>query len=97
MIDWRGVFANILWIAGLAVLLAAWSLGYYEGQRSQHPVRRVLAQQGYALTLTVGWVLFCAGMVATESRLWVQVLWGGLGVALIVERALEWRSAPAGN
>ncbi|MEA3397871.1 MAG: hypothetical protein U9R05_10455, partial [Chloroflexota bacterium] len=74
-----------------------WSLGYYEGQRSSRPVRRVLAQQGYALTLTVGWVLFCAGMVATESRLWAQMLWGGLGVALIVERALEWRSAPASN
>ena len=97
MIDWRGVFANTLWIAGLAVLLAVWSLGYYEGQRSQRPVRRVLAQRGYALTLTSGWVLFCAGMAATESRLWARVLWGGLGVALLVERALEWRSVPASN
>ena len=97
MIDWWGVFANTLWIAGLAVLLAVWSLGYYEGQRFSRPVRRVLAQQGYALSLTIGWVLFCAGMVATESRLWARVLWGGLGVALIVDRALEWHPVPAGD
>ena len=97
MIDWWGVCANTLWIAGLAVLLAVWSLGYYEGQRASRPVRRVLAQRAYASSLTLGWVLFCAGLAATETRLWARVLWSVLGAALIVERVLEWRSAPAGD
>ena len=93
MIDWWGVFSNFLWVLGLSVLLAAWSMAYYEAHRSDKKTLQFLGQGGYSWTVTVGLVLFCAGLVAMEDRLWAQILWGILGVAFIADQVLRWRNA----
>jgi hypothetical protein len=89
MIDWWGVFSNALWILGLAVLLAAWSMAYYEAQVGGVKVREIFSQTGYSWTLTVGLMLFCAGLAATEHRWWARILWGLLGVGFLVDQL--WR------
>ena len=93
MIDWWGVFSNFLWVLGLSVLLAAWSMAYYEAQRSEKKTLQFLGQGGYSWAVTVGLVLFCAGLALTEDRLWAQILWGILGIAFIVDQVLRWRNA----
>ncbi|MEA3309603.1 MAG: hypothetical protein U9Q70_08860 [Chloroflexota bacterium] len=90
MIDWYGVFANALWISGLALLLAVWSMAYYESQRSGRRVRVVWTSAGYRWAGTVGLVLFCGGLTATDERLWAQLLWGLLALAFLVEQ-LVWQ------
>jgi hypothetical protein len=92
MIDWWGVFSNALWVLGLSVLLAAWSMAYYEAQRTGQKTLELLGTRGYSWVVMVGLVLFCAGLAATEDRLWAQILWGLLGVAFIVDQLLRWRN-----
>lgn len=93
MIDWWGVFSNSLWVLGLSVLLAAWSMAYYDAQRSDRKTLQILGEDGYSWAVTVGLVLFCAGLAATEDRVWAQILWGVLGVAFIGDQVLRWRKA----
>ncbi|HEY89440.1 MAG TPA: hypothetical protein G4N98_06875 [Thermoflexia bacterium] len=90
MIDWYGVFANSLWIGGLSVLLAVWSMAYYESQRTGRRIRAVWASLGYRWASTGGLLLFCGGLAATDERLWAQLLWGLLGIAFIAEQ-LVWQ------
>ncbi|MCD4738871.1 MAG: hypothetical protein K8R89_06390 [Anaerolineae bacterium] len=90
MIDWYGVCANSLWIGGLSVLLAVWSMAYYESQRTGQRIRAVWDSLGYRWAITVGLLLFCGGLAATDKRLWAQLLWGLLGMAFIVEQ-LVWQ------
>ncbi len=97
MIDIAGVLANLLWILGLATLLAAWSFSYYEAQRTQQRVRDVFQRPGYAWALTVGLTLFCAGMAATEDRLWAQILWGLLMLAFPGEAFWRQRATHAAD
>lgn len=91
MIDWWGVFSNFLWVLGLSVLLAAWSMAYYEAQRSEKKTLELLGGGGYSWTVTAGLALFCAGLAATEDRTWAKILWGLLGVAFVVDQGLRWR------
>ena len=93
MIDWWGVFSNSLWVLGLSVLLAAWSMAYYEAQRFDRKTLQLLGEGGYSWAVTIGLVLFCVGLAATEDRLWARILWGVLGVAFIVDQGLRWRKA----
>lgn len=85
MIPWGGLLANGLWLLGLALLLATWSLAYDEGQRSGRRVRAVFRRRRYARASTVGLLLFCAGLAATETRWWARLLWLLLGLAFAVE------------
>jgi hypothetical protein len=85
VIPWGGLLANGLWVLGLALLLATWSLAYDEGQRSGRRVGAVLRRRGYAQATTVGLLLFCAGLAATETRWWARLLWLLLGLAFAVE------------
>jgi hypothetical protein len=89
MIDVWGVFTNSLWILGLAVLLAVWSYASYEANRRKQKVRHITREQGYALALNAGMVLFLAGMATTEDRGWARGLWIVLGLGVIAESV--WR------
>ena len=85
MIPWGGLLANGLWLLGLALLLATWSLAYDEGQRSGRRVGPVLRKRGYVRASIMGLLLFCAGLAATETRWWARLLWLLLGLAFAVE------------
>jgi heme A synthase len=100
MIDVWGVFANSLWILGLAVLLAVWSYASYEAGRRKQKVRHITRELGYSLTLNAGLVLFLAGMAATEDRGWARGLWIVLGLGVIAEsvwRIVQHRKAAAAS
>ncbi len=94
MIDWWGVFSNTLWVVGLAVLLAAWSMAYYEAQHDDRKVREAFSQTSYSWALTVGLMLFCAGLAATEDRWWARVLWTLLGVGFLADQLWRGREQP---
>ncbi len=89
MIDLWGVFSNFLWILGLAVLLATWSYATYEAKISDKKVGEKFDELGYALSLDVGLLLFCAGLAATEHRWWARLIWIGMGIAILVEGGMR--------
>jgi hypothetical protein len=97
VIDVWGVLANVLWVLGLAVLLASWSLAYDRAHRARRKVRAVLATPGYGLAVDLGMLLFVAGMAATEHRAWARVIWIVLGLAIAAQRVVTLVRLPSSN
>jgi hypothetical protein len=83
MFDVWQIAAHALWIFGLAVLLAAWSFGYYEGQQSGEPVLSLFGKPNYDLALTIGLLFFFAGLTGADGRVWAKVIWGALGAGAV--------------
>ena len=75
MIDLWHVVSNSIWIAGLAMLLAAlsWARWIGENQGRRRP----------RLALNLGLALFCAGLAATGRGWWERVLWGLLSAVWV--------------
>ena len=95
MIDWYGVFRNGLWIAGLAVILAA--VSYADWQRGlQTPkgsMRNALGRPGFLAALCTGLVLFCAGLALSSSQWWEIVAWALLGLLFAWQAVVTWRKS----
>ena len=93
MIDIWQIAAHGLWIFGLSVLLAVWSFGYYEAQQVGEPVLSYLSKPNYDLAVTIGLVLFFAGLMGADGRLWAKAVWGIVAVAVIALLVYRRRSA----
>lgn len=87
MLDVWGVISNSLWVVGLAILLATWSWARYAAYQAGVKPKAVLDQSRYAVALDTGLLLFVIGMASTEGRWWAQVLWGVLGLWVMVHAA----------
>ena len=91
MYDWVSVFANLLWVVGLAIALAAFSLASYRARTEETRLRGLLGapafQQGFAAALT----LFCVGLLATSHALWEQAAWGVLAVVFWIRTLVAGR------
>jgi len=68
MIDWWGVFANLLWIAGLATLLAAASAARYRAVQAGIPLRQALAAPAFRAALLVSLLLALGIATALVDR-----------------------------
>lgn len=91
-IDWGGLAANALWILGLTIGLATWSLGYCTAQRTGVAP---WDQPAYRLALWSGAVLFSSGLAATGHRWWERAGWGALavmGIFQLWQLASAWRA-----
>jgi hypothetical protein len=72
MLDWLGIFAAGMWIAGLALLLALLSLA--RSFRPQ-PIHLVLAQPAFRAAIAGGIALFAIGMCLTVGSWFERVGW----------------------
>jgi uncharacterized membrane protein len=90
MIDWWAVLTNGLWIAGLAMALALFSLADWRAsQRGEGPggaVERAGRSAGLALSLT----LVCLGAGLSVSRGWERLLWLLLAAAFGARTGQIW-------
>jgi len=89
MIDWVNLAANSLWILGCSVILASLSFASWlgseiTGSSRKEKVAKVLRTKGVWRGIHAGGVLFCAGLGATSDSALIAVLWGILGVGVIV-------------
>lgn len=81
MIDWGLVLANTIWLAGLAIMLAAFSMAGYSPLAV---LRNVWAG--------IGFLLFCTGMALTAGSWIEQLLWvllAGCIVFLLARRRTQ--------
>ncbi len=76
MSDWGTLAYNALWVVGLAVVLATLSLAAYEGSLSR-----------FRVSLALGLLLVCAGLLGLVSTLWERILWGCVVALLLVDLA----------
>lgn len=84
MIDWQAVGFGALWITGLSLNLAAFSMADYQGHQSGKRLREVWALPAYQALSYMGWALFCFGLIGSARSLWETGLWSVLGMAFIV-------------
>jgi len=86
MIDWYSLFGTTLWVLGLAVLLAALSYAWYEAATTGQRLRSVLTLPVIELSYSLGFLVFCLGMVAQAGRAWWEtLLWSVLALAFGVQ------------
>ncbi|MCL5275020.1 MAG: hypothetical protein M1434_09810 [Chloroflexi bacterium] len=93
MIDWFGLAANAVWIAGCMLALAALSIGQWRARNEAARLRDVLARPMTQVALFIATVLFCLGMLATSSTWLERIAWGALAIAFSVQGLLAYRRA----
>ncbi len=96
MVNFWEVGANALWILGLSLLLATFSMAHYTAHSNDTTFGQVLKSTGYELSITISLVLFCAGIAATDDRWWARIIWIALGIAALAGYIVK-RSNPKRN
>jgi hypothetical protein len=91
MIDWWGVFVNLMWIAGLAICLAALSMASYRARVTQVRIGQLLAEPKTLCALSGGMMLFCLGLLLSQTALWQRIVFGLLSALFASQTALYWR------
>ena len=78
MINWPYIFYNFLWIIGLALLLATFSLTHWMVEQEHKSFRQYLGEPPYRLLIAASFMLFALGL-AFLSQWWGYKI-GWLGV-----------------
>ncbi len=91
MIDWLNLATNSLWILGCALALACFSYASWQAWLYKEKLRDRLRLPDIQRPLFIAGILFCAGLAATSKSLVEIVLWGILGVFLILELVFSFR------
>jgi hypothetical protein len=84
MIDWQAVGFGALWLTGLSLNLAAFSMADYEANRSNRRLRDVWGTSVYQVLSYAGWALFCFGLLGSARSFWEGGLWVVLGLVFVV-------------
>lgn len=90
VLDWGALARGALWIAGLSIVLAAWSYAYWQAREERIRLRDVLARPAFQLAFNGGLALFTGGLAWGSPMLWERL--AGLAVALV----FAWLAANAG-
>ena len=84
MITVLSIFASTLWILGLSIILAAWSMAYYRAHTNQKRVIEILAETRNEILISIGAMLTFAGWGLVDARFWASLIWYFLAIAAIV-------------
>lgn len=91
MIVWLGLVHHALWIVGLAILLATFSLADWRAGLQKTSMRQSLWQPAYRLTIAVGIIAFALGLMFLAEALWLKIAWMGVIVLSLGEGIAAWR------
>jgi hypothetical protein len=91
MIDWPNLFANSLWIFGLALALAVLSYASWQSSLVHGSMRQYVGLPRTQALLNLAGILFSAGLAATSQRWWEIGLWLLIAVAFFIQICLIWR------
>jgi hypothetical protein len=75
MINWISIFANSLWIFGLALALATCSYASWQAALIGGKWRVSLSQPMAQRVLALAGIFFCTGLAATSKNWWEIGLW----------------------
>lgn len=89
MIDLPGLIGNLIWVIGLAVVLAAASLALYRRSLEAGSLSAALSTPEFEFHVAVGFSLVCLGLgLAAANRWWQSWLWLGLALAFGTQAGL---------
>jgi hypothetical protein len=94
MIDWWGLLTNTLWVVGLAVALAAFSMAHYRARTGQVPLRQRLQGIGFQFPFCVGMLLFGLGLLLSVQNWWEKIAGGLVALAFLIEAIRLWKRRP---
>jgi hypothetical protein len=95
MIDWFGLAANALWIAGLALALGTISYASWQASLAHEKLGARLSAVGVQASLLIAAFLVCAGLFASSTGWIVRAIWALLGAMAVVQLGwLAWRRQP---
>lgn len=95
MIDWWGLFTNTLWVVGLAVVLAAFSMAYYRARTGRVPLRQRLQRASFQFPFCMGMILFGLGLSFSGQTLWEKIAGALVAAAFAVQAIRLWKCRPA--
>lgn len=90
MIDWWGLVPNVLWVLGLALALAVFSVASYQAGAQGARLRDNLKQATYHVPLNLGLSFFCLGLLLSSRTWWEGVLWGLLAAGFAAQATVAW-------
>lgn len=92
MIDWASVAFNAVWIAGLSIILAAFSYHSWLAGVTGRALRAALNDRSWKLSFSTGMLMTCVGLGygLTWNR-WVTALWTALGVSYAYQLLMSLR------
>jgi multisubunit Na+/H+ antiporter MnhB subunit len=91
MTEWPSLVFNGLWVLGAAVILAAFSLSYYEARRRGERLRVQLEANSFQLRFLAGLVLISLGVALIGPCWWKRALWGLLCAVSVWQFWVTWR------
>jgi hypothetical protein len=97
MIDWANLAANALWILGCALALGTLSFASWEASLYKEKITARLRRPALQFALNLAGLLFCLGLAATETRIFVAILWlvlGFLFLAQLVANLIQRKNKP---
>jgi membrane-associated phospholipid phosphatase len=94
MIDWWGLVSNLLWVAGLAVGLAAFSMAHYRARTERVPLRQRLQELGFQFPLCIGMMLFGLGLLFSGLNWWEKIVGGLVAIVFVAQAVRLWKHRP---
>jgi hypothetical protein len=82
VIDWRQVVTNGLWVAGLAVVLSAWSYFRSAG----------FARRPWVASRTIGLALFAIGFATMRAAWYEHLAWAIVAAWITFDGWRRWRA-----
>lgn len=96
MINWYSVVINSFWIAGLSLLLAAFSYYYWLAQVKQQPLRQQLNNVSFGRFFWVSMGLVSIGLAGTSNQTWEMGLWSLFAIYCLFNLILIVRQTATG-
>ena len=85
-IDWLNVFFNAIWIVGLSIILAAFSINDWLAHVNGENLRQRLNEPSFQTPLTAGLMMVSASLALLADVWWQRALWW----AFVVLFAVQW-------
>ncbi len=94
-LDLAQLFFNALWIIGLAVILAAFSINQWRAQANGAKLRRQLETSAFQTPLTIGLILVSLSLALTADVWWQRTLWGAFAALFAAQWWFDQKRADA--
>jgi hypothetical protein len=92
ILGWKNLLASLLWILGLAQLLATFSLIHWRAAESNKSFHQYLLKPTSRLAIASGLILFTLGLMLTVEFWLYKIGWAMLIVLSLGEAIFAWRS-----
>jgi len=93
VIDWANLAANGLWILGCAIILATLSYASWEASTLSEKLGARIGRPSYQMALSLGTLLFTAGLAAAGGGVFTRIIWGVLALLSLGSLILAARQA----